>query len=521
MGASASWSNDPRPRPPGSARLTTLPAQDDAAIVHLLARATFGPRAGDIDRVRAEGAAAWLERQLDPRRIDDTAAEATLAGMKTLAMPTDALLREFPRPDPTTRQKIQSGEMTRAELMAMYPREKRPGRIIGELQAAKIARAVLSERQLEEVMVDFWFNHFNVYALKGDGRWYVTAYERDAIRPHALGRFRDLVRATARHPAMLVYLDNWLSSRADFTVPIGPNRGRRAGLNENYARELLELHTLGVDGGYTQQDVREVARAFTGWTIDRPRVNGTFVYRAMMHDRGAKTVLGHRIAAGGGESDGERVIDLVTRHPSTSRFIATKLARRFVADEPPGPLVERVAAAFRATGGDVRAMLRAIFSAPEFWAPEARRAKIKKPFEFVASATRALGGRLDGAGAYALARAVADIGEPLYEAQPPTGHPDRADAWVSTGALLARMNFALALAQHRFRGVRVTGGATAADGARQRPDEVLDRVLASVLHGAATPETRAVLTAQLGDRERADVETLTALVLGSPEFQRR
>ena len=517
MGASASWSNDPLHHPRGSARLTPLPLQDDAAIVHLLARATFGARKGDVERVRALGAAAWLERQLDPAGIADTAVEAALAEMKTLAMPTDALLREFPRPDPAIRQKLLNGEMTRAELRAMYPPDKRPGRIVGELQAAKIARAVLSERQLDEVMVDFWFNHFNVYALKGDGRWYVTAYERDAIRPHALGRFRDLVRATARHPAMLFYLDNWLSTRADFTVPAGPNRGRRAGLNENFARELLELHTLGVDGGYTQTDVTEVARAFTGWTIDRPRVNGSFLYRPQMHDRGAKVVLGHRIAAGGGESDGERVIDVVTRHPSTARFIATKLARRFVADEPPAALVERVATTFRETDGDVRAMLRTLFAAPEFWAPEARRAKIKKPFEFVASATRALGGRVDGAGAYALARAVADIGEPLYEAQPPTGHPDRAEAWVSTGALLARMNFALALAQRRFPGVRVDVVTAAAD-TRRPPDQALDRVLASVLPGGAAPETRAVLAAQAGD---ANVEQLTALVLGSREFQRR
>jgi uncharacterized protein (DUF1800 family) len=442
----------------GAQAPTTLPAMDDAAIAHLLSRATFGVRPGDVERVRALGAATWLEQQLDPRRLDDSAVEAALAPMTTLTMSIPALLREFPRPDQDLRDKIRNGEVTRAEVMAMYPPHKRPGRIVAELSAAKMIRAVHSDRQLEEVMVDFWFNHFNVYALKGEGRWYVTAYERDAIRPHALGRFRDLVRATARHPAMLFYLDNWLSTRADFTMPIGPHRGRKAGLNENYARELLELHTLGVDGGYTQQDVTEVARAFTGWTIDRPRVNGAYVYRPARHDRDAKVVLGHRFPAGGGESDGERVIDLVTRHPSTARFIAGKLVRRFVADDPPGALVERVAATFRATGGQTRAMLRTIFAAPEFWAPEARRAKIKKPFEFVASATRAVGGRVEGDGGFALARAVAEIGEPLYGAQPPTGHPDTAEAWVSTGALLARMNFALALTQGRYPGVRVDAG---------------------------------------------------------------
>jgi uncharacterized protein (DUF1800 family) len=431
-----------------------LPALDDAALLHLLSRATFGPRPGELERVRALGAEAWLERELSRTGASDPGVHDTLASMRTLTMSIPDLLREFPRPDPAARAKLQSGEMSRQEMMTVYPPEKRPGRILTELQAAKMVRAVMAERQLEEVMVDFWFNHFNVFAPKNDTRWFVTAYERDVIRPHALGRFRDLVRASSRHPAMLYYLDNWLSVRADLGSD-GPNRGRRGGLNENYARELLELHTLGVDGGYTQKDVTEVARAFTGFTIDRPREVGRYLFRPALHDGGEKLVLGTRIPAGGGESDGDRVIEIVTRHPATARFIATKLVRRFVADDPPAALVDRVAATFRASDGDVPTMLRVIFTAPEFWAPDARRAKIKKPFEFVASAARAVNARVDARGGMALARAVAEIGEPLYEAQPPTGHPDRAEAWVSAGALLARMNFALGLAQNRYAGVQI------------------------------------------------------------------
>ena len=284
--------------------------------------------------------------------------------------------------------------MTREEIREAFPPERRPAVITAQLQAAKLTRAVLSERQLEEVMADFWLNHFNVYAQKGPVRWMVPDYERQALRPYALGRFRDLVVATAQHPAMLYYLDNWLSTRDDFVLP--PSRGgRKLGLNENYARELMELHTLGVDGGYTQADVVEVARCFTGWTIERPQEGGGFLFRPVTHDRGEKRVLGTVIPAGGGQEDGLAVIDLLVRHPSTARFISTKLIRRFVSDEPPPALVERAARTFRATGGDIRAVLVTIFSAPEFLSAEAHRAKVKKPLEVVASAARVLGARLD------------------------------------------------------------------------------------------------------------------------------
>jgi uncharacterized protein (DUF1800 family) len=452
------------------------------------------------------------------------------------------LYRDYPAPRMQDVQRFQSGQMTPQEIREVFPPERRPAVILAQLQAAKITRAILSERQLQEVMVDFWFNHFNVYALKGATRWNTPGYEREAIRPHALGRFRDLVVATAQHPAMLFYLDNWLSTREDLVVP---GRGRR-GLNENYARELMELHTLGVDGGYTQQDVIEVARCFTGWTIDRPAQGGGFLFRPYTHDRHAKQVLGTVIMSGGGHGDGLAVIKLLTRHPSTARFIATKLARRFVADTPPPALVERAARTFRETDGDIRAVLVTIFSSEEFVSAETYRAKTKTPLEVVASAVRALEGRIDpppasngavrvapAGGGLALARQVAALGAPLYEAQPPTGYADVAEAWVNTGALLGRMNFALALSQNRLAGVRVDLARRLGEVDRATPAAALDRIIAVVLHGEASPRTRQVLGAHLDSPEivrltaddrgprNTDLEKLAALVLGSPEFQRR
>jgi len=539
----------PMPAAPPAVSATRAPAPlslpastlgPDQLILHVLNRIGYGPRPGDVERVRRMGLAAYIERQLDPRSIPDPAVEQALAAYPVLTLSTATLVRDYPLPTAEARQRLASGEMSRQEIREMYPAERRPTVITAQMQAARVTRAVASDRQLEEVMVDFWFNHFNVYAQKGAVRWMLPAYEREAIRPHALGRFRDLVLATARHPAMLFYLDNWLSTRADLVVPAGPNAGRRMGLNENYARELMELHTLGVDGGYTQQDVIEVARCFTGWTIDRPQQGGGFIFRTLAHDRGAKRVLGQVIPAGGGQEDGERVIEILVRHEATARFIATKLARRFVSDDPPPALVDRTAAAFRRTDGDIRAVLTTIFTSPEFWSADAYRAKIKTPLEVVASAVRALDGRIAAAsgadvadGGITLAREVARLGEPLYEAQPPTGYPDRAEAWVNTGALLGRMNFALGLAHNRFRGARVDVAGFLANTDRAQPAQVLDRLLAVVLHGEASARTRAVLAAQFDSPEitrtttydrgpkDTDVEKLAALVLGSPEFQRR
>ena len=532
----------PEPSPAVRVTLPKSPLSQDQQITHALNRLGYGPRPGDVERVREIGLARWIERQLEPGRIPDDRVEAALQAFPTLTMAVPELVRAYPEPDQKVLAKIRSGQMSQEAMRAMAPPEKRPFRIPAELQAAKLTRAVLSERQLEEVMTDFWFNHFNVNARKGAVKWMVADYERTAIRPHALGKFRDLLFATARHPAMLFYLDNWMSTKAGLVPVAGPAKGRKLGLNENYAREIMELHTLGVDGGYTQEDVIEVARAFTGWSIARPREQGTFRFVPVAHDNGVKRVLGHVLPANGGEQDGVKVIDILSRHPSTAKFVATKLARRFVSDEPPAALVERAARTFRDTDGDIRRVVVTIVTSPEFFSGRAYRAKIKTPLEVVASSVRAVDGELQGPGApgsrqlgggLALAQQVNRLGEPLYQQQPPTGYPDVAEAWVNTGALLNRMNFALGLTANRVPGVRVDLSRAVGSADRRKPEQVLDALLLSVLQGQATSETRSVLAAQLGDPEitratrddrgpaNTDVEKLAALVLGSPEFQRR
>jgi uncharacterized protein (DUF1800 family) len=378
-----------------------------------------------------------------------------------------------------------------------------------ELIEHKLMRAVYSNRQLEEVLVDFWLNHFNVFNGKGPVRTLLTSFERDAIRPHVFGRFRDMLLATARHPAMLYYLDNWQSQvpRDDLPIPAG---ARRPGLNENYGRELLELHTLGVDGGYTQDDVLAVARAFTGWTIYDTQRFAEFQFNPGMHDRKEKIVLGHRIPAMGAEQDGVTVIEILSRHPSTARFISRKLAQRFVADVPPPPLVDRMAATFTRTDGDLRAVVRAMLGSPEFLSEGAWRAKLKSPLEMVISAVRAL--NADVTDAYALAQRIADLGQPLYGKAEPTGYPTTSDAWMSTAGLLGRINVAAALTAGRVAGVTVDVSrfslgslpAVARDLLAVPPSA---STLAAIEEGARSTDT--------------SPSTLAALVIGSPDFQRR
>ncbi len=323
--------------------------------------------------------------------------------------------------------------------------------VVRDLMEGKLLRAIYSGRQLEEVLTDFWFNHFNVYLDKGADHYLVTEYERDAIRPHVLGKFRDLLEATAKSPAMLFYLDNWQSVGPAPAPARAANQARR-GLNENYGRELMELHTLGVDGGYTQKDVTEVARCFTGWTILQPQRGGDFVFNPRAHDNGEKVVLGVKIPAGGGMSDGEKVLDILARHPSTAHFISRELAQRFVADAPPAALVDRMAQTFLKTGGDLREVMKTMLASKEFWSVDAYRTKMKSPLDLVVSAVRAEDGQVDYA--LNLANQVAQLGEPLYRKQEPTGYSNLGKEWVNTAGLLARMNFALQLADNRIPGVK-------------------------------------------------------------------
>lgn len=595
----------------------------DEAVLHALNRLAYGPRPGDVERVKEMGLAKWIDQQLNPKSIDDSAVEARLTVYPTLKMNTAELMAKYPNPKQAAKQAEQGRqapapvrvaqkqaeagitEMARemvggnggtnqsaentgtngsavatmapdtpspmklnpptrgagqrdplgmdpnAVPIAISDDSKRPARVVEELAMAKMTRAIYSERQLQQVMDDFWLNHFNVYAGKGEVKWYLTSYERDVIQPNALGKFKDLLTATAKSPAMLFYLDNFLSAdpnaaqrlamqraamqqmrRGPYARPPRPqpaqNKKQQHGLNENYGRELMELHTLGVDGGYTQKDVTEVARCFTGWTIERPREIAQFKFDERMHDPDPKVVLRKNIHAGG-MKDGEEVIDLLAKDPNTAKFISTKLARRFVSDMPPPALVERMAKTFQKSGGDIREVMRTMIYSPEFWSRDAYRAKVKTPFELVVSSVRALGTDVDTP--MPLVQWTGRIGEPLHQCQPPTGYSDKAEAWVNSGALLNRLNFSLALAGNKVRGARsdvaaLLGGDNPAD-----PKKTLDRAV-EVLLGEAGPGTVNTLQKQLDNPQvsqaklddpvkQVDLGVLTGLVLGAPEFQRR
>jgi uncharacterized protein (DUF1800 family) len=555
---------------PHPGRLAARPA-DGRVITHVLNRTGFGSRPGDIERVRAMGLQAYIEEQLHPEWIDDRAAERRLVDLAGLNISARTFAIEYYQPMNVARQEYTAAQkpaatgatprylrwrlqpiaamslpgagkpVTVLQQASVTPEELRFQRenqlVMDNLQAQKLLRAVYSERQLVEVLTDFWFNHFNVDARKIEDRPVMIEYEREAIRPHVLGRFRDLLGATARSPAMLFYLDNWLSAAPSAAAapqptpgrparspsgtparPIGPagrtvsaaNRGTPAparpaspgrGLNENYGRELLELHTLGVDGGYTQKDVVEVARSFTGWTLHNPHDGLGFFFNPRTHDSGEKRVLGHRIKAGRGIEDGEEVLDLLARHPSTARFIATKLVRRFVADDPPQALVDRAARAFRRSDGDLRVVMRVILASTEFY--DAYRLKVKTPFEYVASALRATNASI--VDARRLNGVIGGMGEPLYQCQPPTGYGDAAHLWINSGTLVSRLNFAQGLATSGLNGAARLDAAGDAAG-----------LTASLLAGDFSERTRDVINAQ-----GLQAPSRLALFLGAPEFQRR
>ena len=460
-------------------------------------RDLLDPRQVQIARNGSSEERAALFASLDADKLKQVA--AALA-----AMAPEALAE---RPD-----------LRRAAVLSRTPQQV----VVDDLRQAKLYRAIYSNRQLEEVLTDFWFNHFNVYEAKGQDRRVLTSYERDAIRPHVLGKFKDLLLAVARHPAMLYYLDNWESMAADFfdvgpfapQNPGAPGRGpfaRQAhGLNENYGRELMELHTLGVNGGYTQQDVIEVARCFTGWTIKKPAEDPQFVFASFMHDNGEKTVLGHKIAAGGGEQDGLTVIDLLAHHPSTARFISTKLARHFVADDPPAALIDRLAQTFTRTDGDLRAVLAALFASREFFSQGAYESKVRSPLEMVAGAVRAIDA--DAIDTYVLAQKVGEMGEPLYGKEAPTGYKDNAAAWLSTASVMARMEFADALVNGRTPGVKVDWSRFAGKDPAAMARELLHRDL--------PPDALAAVQDGLQGTEPTPAR-IAGLLLSSPEFQRR
>jgi uncharacterized protein (DUF1800 family) len=521
--APASTASAVKPTPPGR---ELLPEEQ---VQQVLSRLTFGARPGDAEHVRAMGVDKWIDQQLHPERIDDAATDALMARYQLLALPTSEIVHNY-----TLVQQIQrrlkaadstNGDTSKADArrraLAQDPQlaamVRQNQQYVGQIQSAALARAVSSDRQLDEVMVNFWENHFSVFAGKGQTRLFLAQYEREAIRPYALGKFRDLLGAVAKSPAMLFFLDNW-QSVADSTHPTlaAMDRGQRGaqrrgirpgivrrrpaiqqalkqrakrGVNENYARELMELHTLGVDGGYTQKDVQEVARALTGWTFNRQ--TGQFVFNPNVHDAGEKVILGHTFPAGHGQDEGEAVLDMIAREPATAHFITSKLARHFVSDTPPKALVDRCASTFAKTDGDIRETVRCIVTSPEFFSRAAYRAKVKTPFELVASALRAVNAAPDTTPR--TAQLVARLGQPIFGRQTPDGWPDHGDAWMNTGAILNRINFGLGLAAGQVPGASPRNWPEF-DALRSRPrGEQVDGVVASMLGGQVSPETRAVL----------------------------
>lgn len=546
-------------------------------IAHVLTRLGFGPRPGDFERVKTMGLAAYIDQQLAFDSIDDSALTARLGKLSTLAMITPTVLERYnppkpPPPPPTPVQPALKAEPAKSETPGMKPEPSAPDKtppkpqtpttaippkppekpapnpqdVVVELQRAAFLRAVYSDRQLYELMVNFWENHFSIYIQKDSNRFLMTSFDRDTIRPFALGRFRDLLGATAHSPAMLFYLDNW-QSRLARTAPATKDTPAKTtgGINENYARELLELHTLGVDGGYTQKDVQEVARCLTGWTIHKPNEQGLFVFNPGMHDYGEKMVLGQRIPAGGGLSDGERVLDILAHHPSTARFIATKLARRFVSDEPSKSLIDRVAAVFLKTDGSIRETLRSILTSPEFYA--GYRSKVKTPFEYAVSAIRLLEAETDGD--RPLLDWVARMGQPVFGKLTPNGYGDHASDWLSDAALLERFNFTLALTKNQIKGTKVDLSKLLSGVDFQNPQTATTQIIALTFHGTVQPQTREAIQKAIASLQpspptalqppggvkhilskegakpipapASGLDQLMALVIAAPEFQQR
>jgi uncharacterized protein (DUF1800 family) len=568
---------------------------EDEAILHAMNRLAYGPRPGDVDQVRQIGLEKWIEQQLHPESINDADLNLRLQRYPSLEMSSKRLLEEFPHPDQNAKQqgltKEQAKDQYEQQLRAKQQEAESqiivtgndnldkaqqqlaklqgPNRIIAELSMAKVDRAVYSNRQLQAVMEDFWFNHFNVFANKGDDKWFLTAYERDTIRPHAMGKFQDLLLATAKSPAMLYYLDNYLSAdpaavarmeaeknfrRARYqgafaggsmptpgTFPGPATSGPPAansvaapkkpdrGLNENYGREVMELHTVGVDAGYTQQDVIQMAECLTGWTIHEPRKDPEYFFDDKIHGEGRKVVMG-RTFNYGGEKDGEEALKMLASQPATAHFISSELAHHFVSDNPPASLIDRMAKSFTTSNGDIRTVLRSMIYSPEFWSKDAYRSKVKTPFELVVSTSRAL--NAESTISLPLSQWVARMGEPLYLCQPPTGYSDKAETWVNTGALLNRLNFALAFAGDKMSGATVDLNTMLGEEGSKDPGAALARSIQIFLDGQISQSTQETLEARLKDPQilqarlddpvkQVNEGLIVGLVLGTPEFQRR
>ena len=460
------------------------------AAVHLLNRIGYGPRPGDVDRILGMGLDRYIQGQLDAPA--DPELDSRLRGLITLDYPI-------------------------SQVLTLYNADQRSiGLILDELYTAKIIRAVHAQNQLQEVLTDFWFNHFSVYIQDGFARFSTGAYEREAIRPHALGKFRDLLGATAAHPAMLFFLDNYLS-RA--TVTVGGRVVR--GLNENYGRELMELHTVGVDAGYTQDHVIDAARCFTGWSIDNLGTSGRFVYRPQIHDTGTKSVFGLNLPAGGGKDDGDKLLDYLAAHPKTASFIARKLAQRFVSDAPPPRVVDRAAAAFASTGGDIREVVRAILGSAEFWAEAFGAGKPKTPLEFVASALRAADAQISSG--RAVVAYVQNMGMPLYACVPPTGYSNRGADWINPSSQLYRMNFGLDLAAGAVAGVSadVRGMVRRMGGNAEDPRSVASTISAEIFGKGLSRSTLDAASRVAPGGPVSVAARVAGLCLASPEMQAR
>ncbi len=625
---------------------TLRPLTEEEKIVHVLNRLGFGPRPGDVEKVRAMGLERYIDQQLKPESIPDTALDQKLAAYPSLQLSsvqlsemyqtyqvayrqsravrkdiigrtTQADAKPTPAADGSASPAANAQEANRKMLAEATPQERqdlmtarqdllKASQPVVQAQTqfvdSKVLRAVDSERQFQEVLVDFWGNHFNIDIRKQPCAILKIVDDREVIRPHVLGKFRDLLGASAKSPAMLVYLDNFRSTTdtpmrnprfanrrkalatavenpaqgavatpgqdAVAAVPVAPKppKKRAGGLNENYAREIMELHTLGVDGGYTQKDVTEVARCLTGWSLGRPGTAraaggqgkntqaGEFRFYPALHDNGEKIVLGHVIPAGGGIQDGEKVLDILANHPATMRHVSTQLCERLVSDNPPAALVDRCVATWKRTDGDLREITRTIVQSPEFFSVAAYRSKIKSPFEYAVSSVRALGGTVAVADAAVRGRGrqgvqvrppqgggyfylnttsmvgeIGTMGEPLFQYQAPTGYPEESQKWVSAGALISRMNFSLALTGNKLTDVRLTNLAQTLPNTRDI-NQFLDLFAGQILHQKLAPSTRATLLKEATTASPQTVSTegdaaaaprLAALLLGSPEFQRR